>query len=58
MENLEALLKSEYIDLENPENSIVMEEVRSQNMPLNPKEALSESEMQEIFDWIVRSGDN
>jgi len=52
MEDLEALKKSKFVNLKNPTASEIYSISVSKQMPPNPKEALSEQELQDVLDWI------
>ena len=52
MQKLDALKKSSYVDLDKPTESILYKITESGEMPTNPRERLSEAELQDIVDWI------
>lgn len=52
MEKTEELLKSKYINLEDPEASSLYQIVLSGEMPTNERERLTEKELADVLEWI------
>ena len=52
MEDLEKLKKSKYVEFDNPENSELYTISVSGRMPINPKERLTQEELDTILDWV------
>jgi hypothetical protein len=58
IDNLEQLIKTKYIDHENPEDSELFQQVLSGEMPTNKNESLTQEELGFVKDWIIESTRN
>jgi hypothetical protein len=58
IDNLEQLIKTKYIDHENPEDSELFQQVLSGEMPTNKNESLTQEELGYVKDWIIESTRN